>query len=258
MLSGVASSPLIWSGLPWKPSETSTGSTGMSTSVDVVAKRVVQVTNSATSTMLEKASDEDIAGFRAYTIRSLDSKLSNEFDIEQYKVLRIRKDPLDNREKYLDVMCFPVLFPTRRFGEHHPRQVRLSHSEHVKSRLLNKDLRYRKEPQYVFYLLWQELREISAGVYNLLKSTRSRPMSVSALLHGVSTSDERLEANLSTMLQSVRDMKHTGSPCRASCAAWSMRGAHPLCFSPSAVPSTSLPTSRGISGRSTMSPHRTT
>ena len=176
--------------------------------VDEVAKRVVEVTNSATSTMLEKASDEDIAGFQAYTIRSLDSKLSSESDIEQYKVLSIREDPLDNREKYLDVMCFPVLFPTGRFGEHHPRQVRLSHSEHVKSRLLNKDSRYRKDPQYVFYLLWQkELREISAGVYNLLKSTRGRPMSVSALLHGVSTSDERLEANLSTMLQSVRGTK---------------------------------------------------
>ena len=177
-------------------------------SVDEAVKRVVEVTNSASSTMLQKASTDDIAGFQAYTIRSLDNKLSSESDIEQYKVLSIKEDPLDNRESFLDVMCFPVLFPTGQFGEHHPRQVKLSHSEYVKSRLLNKDSRYRKDPQYVFFLLWQkEMREISAGVYNLLKSTRRQPMSVSALLHGVATRNEHLEANLCTMLQSVRGTK---------------------------------------------------
>ena len=177
-------------------------------SVDKAVKRVVEVTNSASSTMLQKASADDIAGFQAYTIRSLDNKLSSESDIDQYKVLNIKEDPLDNRENFLDVMCFPVLFPTGQFGEHHPRHVKLSHSEYVKSRLLNKDSRYRKDPQYVFFLLWQkEMREISAGVYNLLKSTRRQPMSVSALLHGVATRDKHLEANLCTMLQSVRGTK---------------------------------------------------
>ena len=81
-------------------------------SVDEAVKRVVEVTNSASSTMLQKASTDDIAGFQAYTIRSLDNKLSSESDIEQYKVLNIKEDPLDNRENFLDVMCFPVLFPT--------------------------------------------------------------------------------------------------------------------------------------------------
>ena len=147
-------------------------------SVDKAAKQVIEVTNSASSTMLQKASADDIAGLQAYTIRSLDNKLSKESDIEQYKVLSVKEDPLDNREKCLDVMCFPVLFPTGQFGEHHPRQMKLSHSEYVKSRLLNKDSRYRKDPQYVLFLLWQkEMREI------LVKSTRRRPMSVSALLH---------------------------------------------------------------------------
>ena len=51
------------------------------------------------------------------------------------------------------------------------------------------------------------MREISSGVYNLLKSTRRQRMSVSALLHSVDARDEHLEANLSTMLQSVRGTK---------------------------------------------------
>ena len=177
-------------------------------SVDEAAKRVIEVTNKTSSTMVEKASTDDIAFFQAYTIRSLDNKLSSESDIEQYKLLSVKEDALDNRENYLDVMCFPVLFRTGQFGERHPHQVKLRHSEYVKSRLLNKDARFRKDPQYVFFLLWQkEMREISSGVYNLLKSTRRQRMSVSALLHSVDARDERLEANLSTMLQSVRGTK---------------------------------------------------
>ena len=158
--------------------------------------------------MLEKASKEDVAGFQAYTIRNLDNKLSTTSDIEQYKLLSVTEDPIDNRQQYLDVMCFPVLFPTGRFGKFHPRQEKLSHCEYIKSRLLNKDSRFRKDAQYVFYLLWQkEMRELSAGVYNLLKTTRQQPMSVSKLLNSIEASDERIEANLCTMLQSVRGTK---------------------------------------------------
>ena len=47
------------------------------------------------------------------------------------------------------------------------------------SRLLNKDGRFHKDDQYVFYLLWQkEMRELQAGVYNLLKGTRQHAMPV--------------------------------------------------------------------------------
>jgi len=62
-------------------------------SVNEAAKQVVEVTNNTTSTMLEKASENEIAGFQ---IRNLDNKLPGESDIEQYKVLGVKEDPLDN------------------------------------------------------------------------------------------------------------------------------------------------------------------
>ena len=124
-------------------------------SVDEVAKKFIEVTNGTSSTMLEKATDDDIAGFQAFTIRNLDNKLSTPSHTEQYKVLGVTEDPIDNRQQHLNVMCFPVLFPTGKFGEFHPREKKISHSEYIKSRLLNKDSRFRKDPQYVFYLLWQ-------------------------------------------------------------------------------------------------------
>ena len=165
-------------------------------SVDDVSKKVIEIVNSATSTMLDKADDSDITGFQAFTIRNLDNKLSTESDIDQYKLMNVREDPIDNRQQHLDVMCFPVLFPDGRFGKYHPREVKISHSEYDKQRLLNKDSRFRKDPQYVFYLLWQkEMRELSAGVYNLLKQSRAtQHMTVGSLLSNVQSNDEHLEA----------------------------------------------------------------
>ena len=125
-------------------------------SVDEATKKIIEVSNATTSRMLEKASRDDIATFQACTIRNLDNKISSTSDIEQYKVLNIRKDPINNRQQHLDVMCFPVLFPNGRFGKFHPRQEKLSHCEYIKSKLLNKDSRFRKDAQYVFYLLWQK------------------------------------------------------------------------------------------------------
>ena len=174
-------------------------------SVDEAAKKVLEVANNTSSKMLDKATKQDIDSFQAFTIRDLDSKLSSEPDIEQYKLLGIKEDPLDSRQQHLDVMCFPVLFPNGKFGKYDKREKEISHSEYIKSRLLNKDSRFRKDPQYVFYLLWQkELRELAAGVYNVLQSNVGNPRSVHDLLHNVNVSNERLEANLCTMLQSVR------------------------------------------------------
>ena len=96
-------------------------------SVDDAAKEIIEVVNSTTSQMLEKATESDIAGFQAYTIRNLDNKLSTETDTEQYKVLNVKEFPLNNGLKFLDVMCFPVLFSMGRFGKYHPREVKLSH-----------------------------------------------------------------------------------------------------------------------------------
>ena len=174
-------------------------------SIDKSTKQIIECSNNATRKMLEKATAADIDAFQAYTVRNLNNKLSTTSDIEQYKVLSVTEDPINNKQQHLDVMCFPVLFPT---GQFHSRKEKLSHSEYIKSRLLNKDSRFRKDAQYVFYLLWQkEMRELSAGVYNLLKSTRRQSMSVGMLLDQVNSSDEHLESHLCTMLQSVRGTK---------------------------------------------------
>ena len=173
--------------------------------IDDVARQVVETVDSTTSTMIVKASKEDVASYNSYTIRCMNEVQSTSSDIEQYKLMDVKDAPLDNRLKFLDVMCFPHLFPSGRFGEFHTHEVKLSSSEYAKSRLLNRDSRFRKDPQYVFFLLWQkEMREIAAGIYNLLKAGGQRRIPVSRFMAKLTSSDQEVEGNLSTMFQSVR------------------------------------------------------
>ena len=174
--------------------------------VDLIHQCFNSVSNT-TSTMLEKADKQDVAGFQSFTIRTLNAKPSTTSDIHQFKVLNIKEDALDNRKKCPDVMCFPTLFPTGWFGEHYPREAKITYAEYAKSCLLNKDLRFRKEPAYVFYLLWQEMCELAFGVYNLLKSTKQQKIPVGIFLRKVSSFDSDVEANLSTMFQQIRGTK---------------------------------------------------
>ena len=45
-------------------------------SVDDASKQVIEVVDSATSAMLDKADDSDIVAFQVFTIRNLENKLS--------------------------------------------------------------------------------------------------------------------------------------------------------------------------------------
>ena len=155
--------------------------------------------------MLQKISVDEISSYQSYTIRRLDQQQSKMPDSEQYK---LKEDALSNKLKYLDVLCFPTLFPSGRFGESHPRKVPITPSEFAKSHLLNKDGRFRKDDLYVFYLLWQkEMRDLGAGIYNLLKGTRQQAMPVQDFLDQLSKSNQEVEANLSTVFQSIRGSK---------------------------------------------------
>ena len=155
--------------------------------------------------MLQKDSSDDVASYQLYIIRRLDLKESSIPDTEQYNLTNVKEDALSNKLKHLDVLCFPMLFPSGKIGE-----------EIMKSRLLNKDGRFRKDDKYVFYLLWQkEMRELQAGVYNLLKGTQQHAMPVGQFIDRVLGCDDEVEGNLSTILQSVRGSKQYWFQCNS-------------------------------------------
>ena len=85
-------------------------------SVDSAAKEVIEVVSNTSSTVLERASSSDIAGFQCYTLRDMNDKLSTKDDLQQYKMLSVQEEPLSSIQRHLDTMCFPVLFPDGNFG----------------------------------------------------------------------------------------------------------------------------------------------
>ena len=174
-------------------------------SLDEVSKKVVEVANSATSTMVEEATDEDILGFQSYTIQNMNSNLSKGSDVQQYKMQNVKEDPLDNRQVHLDVMCFPTLFPTGRFGEFHPRKVKLNLAEYIKSRILSEDSRYRLCHSYLFYYLKiKQIKELKGGIFKLLNTVKGAPMTAAQFIDQVNMNGEHLEKRLCTMMQTVR------------------------------------------------------
>ena len=60
--------------------------------------------------MLQKVSTDDVSTYQSYTTRRLDQKESSMPDTDQYKLT----NALSNRLKFLDVLCFPTLFPSGR------------------------------------------------------------------------------------------------------------------------------------------------
>ena len=76
-----------------------------------------------------------------------------------------------------------MLFPDGQFGKYHPHEAKLSHSEYIKSRLYIKDYSLCKDPQNIFCLqLQKEMRDLCAGVFKTLKSSKTMSMSVQNLL----------------------------------------------------------------------------
>ena len=103
-------------------------------SLDDAARRIIESVSDTSSRMLQKVSDDDVSSYQSYTIRRLDQIEPNVPDTDQYKLSNVKEDALSNKLKHLDVMCFPTLFPSGRFGEGYQREVKLTYSEYMKSR----------------------------------------------------------------------------------------------------------------------------
>ena len=84
-------------------------------SIQETTKKIIEVSDNATTAMLKKVSPGELDAFQAYTIRNLDSKFSIGSDIEQYRRLSITEDHINNKQQHLDVICFPVLLAIGKF-----------------------------------------------------------------------------------------------------------------------------------------------
>lgn len=132
-------------------------------------------------------------------------KRANKTATALYQMLKIQDLTLNNREKELDVMCFPDIYPFDINGQRHIRQVKLQDHEFIKCRLTSKHPHYRLNHQYLFYLLNDaNIRQLSRGIFHKLNVTDPR-VRYTAAQYLDAMSKELLESNLSTIFSILRN-----------------------------------------------------
>ena len=151
----------------------------------------------------------------------------------------MKEDALSNKLKYLDVLCFPTLYPTGKFGECHPRQQKILPSKFVKSCLMNKDGRFRKDDQYVFISSGKR----RCGSLQVVCSTCSRaPDSMQSLsgslLIGCPRTRRKLRPTCPWCSRTCVAQTNTGTYIVVKFSAWWQSTGLQLYSSPSAVQST--------------------
>lgn len=115
---------------------------------------------------------------------------------------------MDNREKYLDLLCFPDLYPFGVNEQHETRQVKFYDYEFVKCRFISKHPQYRLNQQYLFYLLNDaNIRQLNRGIYHKLNVTNLRDRYTAAEYLKAMSEEllELLESNLNTIFSTLRN-----------------------------------------------------
>ncbi|XP_067204789.1 uncharacterized protein [Linepithema humile] len=147
----------------------------------------------------------DNDNYEQYSIYPLYEKRENKTATALYQMLKIQDIPMDNREKCLDLLCFPDLYPYGINGEHADREVKLHDHEFIKCRLMSKHPQYRLNQQYLFYLLnGTNIRQLKRGIYHKMYTTNQRAR-YTAKEYLEAMSKDLLESDLSTIFASLRN-----------------------------------------------------
>ncbi|XP_073986376.1 uncharacterized protein [Rhodnius prolixus] len=130
-------------------------------------------------------------------------------EIESYQMQQMKGEYVSVFDKNLDYLTFPHLFPKGRFGKFDVnRNVPLSDAEYRKTRILNKDGRFRRDPCYLFHLLNDsEFKYLGGAIAHLLNVRAYKPYTVNDILTKVTVNDEQLEQHLINLFSSLRGTK---------------------------------------------------
>ncbi|KYN30142.1 hypothetical protein ALC57_00398 [Trachymyrmex cornetzi] len=141
-----------------------------------------------------------------YTIYPMHAKrIGNESALKLYQMLKIEDVPMDNRYKYLDVMCFPDLYPEGVNGQREDRNFALTEYLFVRARLMSKHSRFRTNLQYLFFLLNDaNYRQLKNGMYYTMMVADPRER-YTAGRYLNELKDNQLESNLMSIFAKLRN-----------------------------------------------------
>ncbi len=110
---------------------------------------IVQPTPVAPEVVIEDCEDEEAGpsirhvpqqereshAFTQYTVTQLQKEMPNEMDTELYQRVKVGGEIISDKEKNLEMKCFPMLYPKGRNGPDTDRNVHMRAEEYFKNRM---------------------------------------------------------------------------------------------------------------------------
>ena len=126
-----------------------------------------------------------------------------------YQLNKVHGNSSNIFDNELDVKAYPELFPTGRFGMRDAiRKVRISTSDFIKSRLLNKDPRFRLNINYVFHCFQtQEVSNMSHSVSHMLRCVTGQKLTARALCERLKNKDGEIQSKMFSLMANLRGSK---------------------------------------------------
>ena len=190
----------------------------------------------------EKETEEEIPPLKHMLTETLESHMENEYSMQEtddarvaagdhlktYQQVKVQSEPMHyNKEKLLDLMMHPLIYPKGNGGSNDPkRQKKLRLREFFMYRLMNKDPRFRRNLRFL-HTSYMNKRENSfrSGLYAMLNTgSKLKNMTAGQIKNRVMTNDEQAEKELYMAFQTIKGTKEywqrQNGDLRAMCEAW--------------------------------------
>jgi len=146
--------------------------------------------------------------YESFTIQPI----SNEFPADvmaDYQMDRVSGTSANIFDSDLDVKAFPELYPTGNNGMRDAtREVKIGTSDFLKSRLLNKDAKFRLNINYLFHTFQvQELSNMCHGVAHMLRTVTGVKLTAQAFYDRLKEKDGEVQSKMFALMSNLRGSK---------------------------------------------------
>ena len=146
--------------------------------------------------------------YESFTIQPI----SNEFPADMmidYQLDKVHSQSVNFFESDLDLKAFPELFPTGENGMRDARRkVKIGTSEYLKSRLLNKNPKFRLNINYLFHSFQiQEISYMCHSVGHMLRCVTGRQMTAQQFYERLKEKDGETQSKMFALMANLRGSK---------------------------------------------------
>ncbi len=169
--------------------------------------------------------------FNHYTVIDLDKLNTNHTDIEKYSMKKVIAQPIQDKDRDMDHLCFVDIFSKGTGGMYDERTFEVKPAMYARWIIMNKNPVARRNIQYLFHLLHnKDIRAADSGIYASLKTSKMKNISAKTMINHIRNDTKELESNLSTTLSAVRGSKEYWSRICSDLKACEVEWGHAKVF----------------------------